>query len=367
MIFLTLLFQLTYTCPVMAASSLYTSVGGQKFRYEVLIQQADVIWGFDFLDEERIIFSERQGRLLVLDLKSKKINSLKGVPRVWSRGQGGLLDVRVHPKKKNEVYFTYALLQGDGATTALAKAFVVGSELKEVKNIFIAHKANENEIHFGSRIEFDREGHIFISVGDRNKREQVQDLNYHMGKVIRIKEDGSIPSDNPFVKVKDAKPEIWALGLRNPQGLAVHPQTGELWEAEMGPRGGDEINILKKGLNYGWPVITFGREYWGPKIGEGTTKKGMEEPVTYWVPSISPSALTFYTGKLFPKWTNNIFLANLSGQHLRRLALVNNKVIEQEELLKKERTRFRNVRTGPEGALYVSTDDGKIARLLPAK
>ncbi|MEN0060287.1 MAG: PQQ-dependent sugar dehydrogenase, partial [Bdellovibrio sp.] len=274
---------------------------------------------------------------------------------------GGLLDVRVHPVRKNEIYFTYSLPQGQSATTALARGTLEGTQLKQVKNIFVAHEANSNEIHFGSRIEFDRDGHIFITVGDRNERKQVQDLGYHMGKVLRLNEDGSAPQDNPFVQNKKARPEIWALGIRSPQGMAWHPSTGDLWVAEMGPRGGDELNIIKKGLNYGWPLITYGREYWGGKIGE-KEKAGLEQPIIYWTPSISPSAMTFYTGSLFPQWKNNIFLANLSSRHLRRLVLEGNKVVQQEELLKDE-ARFRNVRTGPDGALYVSTDDGKIARL----
>lgn len=337
-----------------------------KFRYEVLTQQQDVIWGFDFLADGRILFTERQGRMAILDPRRKGVFPVKGVPSVWAKGQGGLLDVRVHPQKKNEIYFTYSMPAGKGATTAVGKATLEGTELKNVQTIFKAHEANTNNIHFGSRIEFGKDGKIYFAVGDRNERDQVQDLGYHIGKVIRINEDGSAPADNPFINTKGARPEIWALGVRSPQGLNFHPETGDLWESEMGPRGGDELNIIKKGLNYGWPVVTYGREYWGPKIGEGTSKAGMEQPVIHWVPSISPSAMTFYTGTSFPKWKGNIFLANLSGQHVRRLILANNKVVGQEELLKNEGTRFRNIRTGPEGFLYVSSDDGKIARLVPA-
>ncbi len=350
----------------LAATAQVHSSQEHKFKYEVLTQQDDVIWGFDFLDGSRILFTERGGRMAILDLRRKGVTPIKGVPPVWAKGQGGLLDVRVHPQKKNEVYFTYSLPAGKGATTALGKALLEDTELKNVQTIFKAHEANSNNIHFGSRIEFGKDGKIYFAVGDRNERDQVQSLAYHIGKVLRINEDGSAPTDNPFVGTKGAKSEIWALGVRSPQGLNFHPETGELWEAEMGPRGGDELNIIKKGGNYGWPVITYGREYWGPKIGEGTSKAGMEQPIAHWVPSISPSAMTFYTGNSFPKWKNNIFLANLSGQHVRRLVLEKNKVVHQEELLKDEGTRFRNIRTGPEGFLYVSSDDGKIARLIPA-
>lgn len=357
---------LSFTAIFASAQGKVHSSAGQKFNYEILMKEKEVIWGFDFLEDGRIIFSERSGRLAIFDPKRKGVFTVTGSPKVWAKGQGGLLDVRVHPTRKNEIYLTYSLPEGKGATTAIGMGKLEGTELKGFKKLFSAVEANSNEIHFGSRIEFDN-GHIFLTVGDRNERKNVQNLAYHTGKLIRIKEDGSVPADNPFVNTKNARPEIWALGIRSPQGLAFHPETKELWMAEMGPRGGDELNLMKKGLNYGWPVITYGREYWGPKIGDGTAKEGMEQPVAYWVPSISPSAMAFYSGSAFPQWKNNIFIANLSGQHVRRLALENNKVTQQEELLKDESTRFRNVRTGPDGFLYLSTDDGKIARLVPAK
>lgn len=338
---------------------------GQKFEMEVLTQQQDVIWGFDFLSDGKIIFTERSGVLKVFDPKTKATNTIKGAPPVWANGQGGLLDVRVHPS--NRIYLTYSEPVGRGATTALASATLAGSELQGFKKLFSAHEANSNDIHFGSRIEFDGQGHVFITVGDRNARPQVQNLAYHIGKTIRLNEDGSVPADNPFVNRKDAKPEIWTLGHRSPQGFFRNPVNGDLWLVEMGPRGGDELNLLKAGANYGWPVITYGREYHGPKIGEGTEKAGMEQPVAYWVPSISPSGATIYLGDIFPKWKGNIFLGNLSGTHLRRLVMDNNKVVKQEELLKDLGMRIRNVRPGTDGFLYLSTDDGKIARLIPVK
>lgn len=339
---------------------------GQKFQLQVLTNQKDVIWGFDFLSDGRILFTERSGALKVLDSKTGSVTPVSGLPKVWADGQGGLLDVRVHPSKKSEIYFTYTEPVGDGATTALAKASLSGSQLAGVKKLFSAHKPSANEIHFGSRIEFDGKGHVFVSVGDRKERSHVQSLGYHTGKIMRINEDGSVPKDNPFIKVKGARPEIWSLGHRNPQGLTRHPETGELWEAEMGPRGGDELNLIKAGKNYGWPVVTYGREYWGPKIGEGTSKPGMEDPVVYWVPSISPSGITFYNGDVFPKWKGNAFIGTLSGSHLRRLIFVNGRVIRRELLFKGLNLRFRNVRPGPDGLLYFSTDDGKIVRIKPA-
>lgn len=334
-----------------------------KFNLEKLTQQNDVLWGFDFLKDGRIIFSERQGRIKVLDLKSKSVSEIKGSPTVWNKGQGGLLDLRVHPKTQ-KIYMTYSEPIGEGATTALAVADLDGSEIKNFKKIFSAHESNTNTIHFGSRIEFDNKGHIFVSVGDRNERPHVQDLSFHTGKIMRLNEDGTTPKDNPFVKSKNVKPEIWSYGHRNPQGLVRDEKTGDLWEAEMGPKGGDELNLVTAGANYGWPVITYGREYSGGRIGD-TAKEGMEQPVAYWVPSISPSAITIYYGDTFKEWKGNIFVGNLSGQHLRRLVVKDKKIVEQEELLKDENYRIRNVRPGPDGGLYLSTDEGIIARLTP--
>lgn len=333
-----------------------------KFQLEVVTDQSDIIWGFDFLDSDRIIFSERDGKLRILNLNTKAITNIDGAPKVRASGQGGMLDVRVHPKNAAKIFITYSEPSAEGATTALASAILVGNKLTEFKKLFSAHEPQSENIHFGSRIVFDDKGHIFISVGERNKRERAQDLGYHNGKIVRLNEDGSVPKDNPFVNTKGAKPEVWSYGHRNPQGLFRNPANGDLWSTEMGPKGGDELNLIKPGNNYGWPVITYGREYWGGKIGQ-TAKAGMEQPVAHWVPSISPSASTMYTGKVFPEWSGNIFIGNLSGTHLRRLKMNGQKVVEQEVLLNDEGFRIRNVRTGPDGFLYLSTDDGKIARL----
>ncbi|WP_434130306.1 PQQ-dependent sugar dehydrogenase [Methylocaldum sp. GT1BB] len=341
---------------------------GQPFSVEVIAQQEDVVWGFDFLPDGRIVFTERDGQLRILDPSTRSVQTVQGAPAVVQAGQGGLLDVRVHPEfdKNGWIYLTYSEKATHGMTTALGRGRLEGTELKDYRKLFSAFEPNGNNIHFGSRIEFDGAGKLFISVGDRNERHNAQDLRYHNGKILRLNEDGSAPVDNPFANNPDAKPEIWSYGHRNPQGLAKHPITGELWESEFGPRGGDEINVIRPGANYGWPVITYGREYWGPKIGEGTEKAGMEQPVAYYVPSISPSGIAFYFGDAFPRWKGNLFVANLSGQHLRRLVIDdNNKVVKQEELLNDLGVNFRHVRTGPEGFLYFSTDDGKIARLVP--
>jgi glucose/arabinose dehydrogenase len=340
---------------------------GMKFRIENLVNQRDVIWGFDFLADGRIIFTEREGAIRIFDPATRNVVNVSGAPSVWSNGQGGLLDIRVHPTERTKIYITYSEPVGGGATTALASATLSGTELKQFKKLLSAGDANSNGIHFGSRIEFDGRGHVFFTVGDRNNRPTVQNVGKLLGKIIRLKEDGTVPSDNPFVGRPGAKPEIWSLGHRSPQGLVRHPVTGDLWMSEMGPLGGDEVNLVKKGLNYGWPVITYGREYSGGPIGEGTHKAGMEQPVAYWVPSISPSAMTIYNGEAFPGWKGHAFLGNLSGSHLRLLILDGHRIVRQEPLLRDLNMRVRNVRPGPDGFLYLSTDGGKIARLVPVK
>lgn len=328
-------------------------------QLEVVTTGSDVVWGFDFLNNGKIIYTQRDGTLAVFDPKTKKTDKLQGVPKVYAVGQGGLLDVRVHPKN-GRIYLSYSEpLEGGKSTTAIGVGVLSGNTLSDFKKLFSANHVSENDYHYGSRIEFDGKGHIFFTVGERGERPSVQKLSTHLGKVIRLNEDGSVPKDNPYVGVKDALPEIWARGIRSPQGLAMRPGTEELWEAEMGPKGGDEINMIEPKKDYGWPVVTYGREYDGPKIGEGTSKAGVEEPVKYWVPSISPSALAFHKGELF--------LATLSGEHVRRIVLNGKKVASEEELFSGKGHRFRNLRSGPDGFLWFSTDEGKIGKIIPKK
>lgn len=336
------------------------------YKVEVLLERKEVIWGFDFLTDGKIIFTEREGKMLVFDPATKVATELKGVPKVYTAGQAGLLDVRVHPefKTNNVIFFTFSDAVGDDeSTTVLGTATLKGNELTNFKKIFSGQAPNDNDIHYGSRIEFDLKKHLYFTMGDRDERHKAQDLSRHQGKVMRLNLDGSVPQDNPWVKSADKKPEIWSYGHRNPQGLTRHPETGDIWEAEMGPRGGDEVNIIQAGKNYGWPVITYGREYYGPKIGE-TKKAGMEQPLVYWVPSISPSAISFYSGDKIPEWKNNLFIATLSGTHLHRLIIEGQKVVKQEELFPELEYRWRNVRSGPDGYLYFSTDEGKLGRIL---
>jgi glucose/arabinose dehydrogenase len=337
---------------------------GQTITSENIIERKDVIWGFDFLPDGRMIFTERNGKMAILDLVSKKVSEISGLPKVNALGQGGLLDVRVHPefKTNNLIYFTYSQPINSKATTAVGRGKLIGEKLEDIKILFSGHEPNDNDSPDGSRGVFDGEGHIFFSMGDRDNRERAQDLSYHQGKILRLNEDGSVPKDNPFVSTKNAKPEIWCLGHRSPQGLVMRPGTKELWEAEMGPRGGDELNLILAGKNYGWPLVTYGREYYGLSIGV-KEKSGFENSIAHWVPSISPSALTFYSGDKFPNWKGNVFLATLSGEHLHRVVMEGNKVVKEEKIMGGEDSRFRNVRTGPDGYLYYSTDEGKIGRL----
>lgn len=349
----------------LAQESVYESAG-HKFKIEVLSEQKDAVWGFDFVDAKTLIFTERGGAIRTFDLTSKKISDVKGAPAVWAKGQGGMLDIRVNPDKAGQIFITYSEpREKDKAATALAVGTLVKNELTQFKTIFSMNTANDETIHFGSRIEFDRKGHVFMTIGDRDDRPKVQDLKFHNGKLLRLNLDGTIPADNPFRKDKNAAPEIWSYGHRSPQGLAMS-KDGSLWEAEMGPRGGDELNLIKPGENYGWPQVTLGREYSGFPLGV-KEKKGMTSAVAHWVPSISPSAIAVYDGDKFPGWKGNIFMGCLSGTHLRRLEIVNNQVVKQEPLLEKLGQRFRNLRTGPEGFLYFSTDGGQIARIVPVK
>lgn len=335
-------------------------------EFETLLKREDVIWGFDFLPDGKVVLTERGGKMLVFDPASKKVENITGLPAIYDAGQAGLLDVRVHPDFKNNktIYFSYSEPVGKSeSTTALGMGVLEGNQLTGFKKIFTGFAPNSNDIHYGSRIEFDGKGHLFLSMGERDERNKAQNLGYHQGKVMRLNMDGSVPQDNPFIGNKEAKPEIYSFGHRNPQGLTIHPETGEIWEAEMGPRGGDEVNVIEPKKNYGWPVITYGKEYYGPRIGD-TKKEGMEQPLTYWVPSISPSAITFYTGDKFPEWKNNLFLATLSGNHIHRVVLNGRKVEKQEEFLNALEYRWRSVRTGPDGYLYLGTDEGRFGRLI---
>ena len=339
----------------------------EPFELILLAQNLGVPWGMVFISKEELLFTERQGNLKILHLPTKKVQSVAGLPEVFVSGQGGLLDVALHPHFHTNkiIYFTFSKKKKSrGYTTALARAELKNTRLDNVKILFSAKPLTSTQRHFGSRILFS-EGFLFFTVGDRGHKQEAQNLNSHLGKLLRLTDEGGIPPDNPFVGQKQAQPEIWSYGHRNPQGLALHPNTSEIWLQEHGPKGGDEINIIKKGGNYGWPVITYGKSYAGFKIGEGVAKKGMQQPIKYWTPSIAPCGLLIYSGKQFSEWKGNIFSGALVLTHLNRIKIQNRKPVQEERLLTDLNLRVRNVIEGPQGFIYISTDRGWILKLQP--
>ncbi len=348
-----------------AKTKIYTT-DGQKYIVETLFEGKDVIWGFDFLNKSnKILFSERDGKLKLLNLKTKKVIEVAGAPKVYTESQGGLLDV-MFDSTQDHVYLTYSDPDPKGATTSLFRGKLSPDHQKLIgERLFQAKAYASGGIHFGSRVILDKKGFIFLSVGERNERDRAQDLSTHQGKILRLNGDGSIPKDNPFISTPKALGEIWSYGHRNPQGLTLTSK-GELLNAEFGPKGGDEVNLVERGENYGWPVITYGTEYHGPVIGT-KTHAGMRQPLFYWVPSISPSGLMEYTGNVFPRFKGNLFLATLSGSHLHRIVMGDNhQLLQEEKLLLDLRERFRQVKIGIDGFIYLSTDSGKILRLVPS-
>jgi glucose/arabinose dehydrogenase len=332
-------------------------------------------WALAFLPDGRMLVTERPGRMRVVGAKGELSPPLRGVPEVWATGQGGLLDVVTDQAfaQNSTVYFCFAERAGNGGRTAVARGKFVDGEtpgLDDVNIIFRQDGPLSTGNHYGCRIAQDPEGNLFVTLGEHFVyRDDAQNLSNHLGKLIRIAPDGAVPKDNPFVGKGNAKPEIWSYGHRNEQGLAFNPTSGELWEIEHGPRGGDEVNIIGAGKNYGWPVIGFGIDYNGARIHEATAKDGMEQPIKYWVPSIAPSGMTFYSAKLFPNWSGSLFTGALAGRMLVRLSLDGDKVTGEERLLQNLNERIRDVRQGPDGALWLLTDNavGRILRVTPAK
>jgi glucose/arabinose dehydrogenase len=326
-------------------------------------------WAMAFLPDGDLLITERPGRLRILRDGVLDPTPVEGVPDVYASGQGGLLDVALDPDfaSNRRIYLSYAAQGEGGAGTRVARARLGDGRLEDLEVIFEGFMAGGGR-HFGSRLGFDPEGYLFVTLGERGQDERAQELGVLAGKVVRLHPDGSVPEDNPFVGRDDAAPEVYSWGHRNPQGLAVHPETGRVWVEEHGPRGGDEINIVEAGVNYGWPVITYGRAYSGLPMGEGSEKEGMAQPLYYWVPSISPSGMAFYQGEAFPDWQGDLFVGALSGQLLARLELDGEQVVEEERLLDGVLGRIRDVRVGPDGYLYLLTDyaDGALVRLEPA-
>ncbi len=339
------------------------------YEVEEVADGQGVIWSMEFLGEGELLFTERRGKVKILDLASGGIRELSGVPDVWDSGQGGLLDAAVVAgyTAGDWIYFTYSkAVDGQGATT-LARARLQQKTLVDWQDLLITRSATETGRHFGSRIVFDDRGHLFFSVGDRGHRPNGQDLTTHAGSILRLNVDGSVPSDNPFVG-KEGLPEIWSYGHRNPQGLFWDAADGKLWSNEHGPRGGDEINIIRAGENYGWPVVSHGKEYWGPvAVGDAVSKPGMVDPLKVYTPSIAPSSLLVYKGDAFRQWRGDLFSGALAMVHLNRVALDGQgRPAGEERLLLDLDERIRDVIESPEGWLYVSTDSGRILRIRPA-
>jgi aldose sugar dehydrogenase len=341
-------------------------------RVETVAKGLERPWALAFLPDGRILVTERPGRLRIVERDGRVSKPLDNVPRVLARGQGGLLDVALDPhfSENRFVYLSYAE-PGEGSTagTAVARGRLAEGKLEDVQVIYRQQPKVEGGNHFGSRLVFARDGTLFVTQGDRFAyRERAQDLSSGLGKIVRINSDGSVPKDNPFVGRTGARPEIWSYGHRNVQSAALHPETGQLWTVEHGARGGDELNHPEAGKNYGWPVITYGVDYSGAKIGEGTAKPGMEQPVYYWDPVIAPSGMAFYTGDVFQNWKGSILIGSLTPGLLVRLSLKEGQVAREERYLGDLRERIRDVRQGPDGFIYILTDspDGRLLRVRPA-
>ncbi len=328
-------------------------------------------WGLAFLPDGRMLVTERPGRLRIASTDGRLSNAVAGVPEVYAESQGGLLDVAVDPNFATNtlVYLSYSE-PGDGgvASTAVARGRLnaASTALENVQVIFRQLPKVDSNGHFGSRMVFGRDGTLFVTTGDRRKFDPSQDLGSHIGKIIRINTDGTVPRDNPFVGRAGVRPEIWAYGIRNSQGAALHPQTGVLWEVEHGPRGGDELNIIEPGKNYGWPLVSWGNHYNGQSIPKPATRPDLAPSVQQWSPVISPSGMAFYTGNTFAAWRGNLLIGSLSARSLIRLTLQGDRVTGEERI--NLGARIRDVRQGPDGAVYVLTDqrDGAILRLTPA-
>lgn len=344
-----------------------TSAG--KVVVEELVRGLDHPWGLAFLPDGRLLVTEREGRLRILTTDGKLSAPISGTPEVRAKGQGGLLDVALDPDfgTNRTIYLSYAEDRGGDGATALARATLGDSELKDLRVIFRQEPHVSGSGHFGGRIVFQPSGHLFLTTGDRQKFEPAQDLGGHLGKIIRLNKDGSVPPDNPFVGRAGAKPEIWSYGHRNVQGAAIQPSTGILWTIEFGPAGGDELNRPEPGKNYGWPLVSWGNHYDGRDIPDPPTRPDLTDAVKYWNPAISPSGLIFYTGAMFAPWKDNILIAGLGASALIRLKLDGGKVVDEERI--DLGARIRDVEQASDGSIYLATDDsdGSIWRLRPKR
>ncbi|TPE40023.1 PQQ-dependent sugar dehydrogenase [Pontibacter mangrovi] len=352
-----------------------TRVAGVKsstvYEGKVLTDGLESPWGLTSMPDGRLLITEKAGTMRIASLAGELSAPITGIPSVSADGQGGLLGVRLDPdfEQNRMVYWVFSEPLPEGTLTAVAKGRLSADETKieGARVIYRATPAYEGTLHYGGRILFDEGGNLLVSTGERSDtltRPQAQQLSSGLGKIVRITKEGEPARGNPFEGQEGARPEIYSYGHRNVQGLAFHPETGDLWENEFGPRGGDELNRIEAGKNYGWPTITYGLEYSGEKVGEGIQQQeGLEQPVYYWDPSVSPSGMTFYSSDSIPEWKNNLFIGGLSGMHLVRLVLEESKVVGEERLLAGEKQRFRDITQGQDGALYAITDQGRLYRV----
>lgn len=337
-----------------------------NFDYEVVVPDLGIPWGFTFLPDNSILIGEKDGRMI--HFKDGTKTEIDGIPEVYNRGQGGFLDLQLHPDYESNgwIYFTYSSSEGegDGGHTALMRAKLEGTTLTNKELLYKASPNTTKGQHFGSRIVFDDDGYVFFTIGERGARdENPQDITRDGGKVYRLNDDGSIPEDNPFYNEPNAKKAIYSYGHRNPQGMAIHPETREIWTHEHGPRGGDEINIIKPGNNYGWPVISYGINYNGTSFTDITSKPGMEQPLHYWDPSIAPSGMAFISSDKYPSWKGNVLVGSLKFQYVDNVYLDDNKVVKEERLLD-GLGRVRTINEGPDGYIYVGIENLGIVKLL---
>jgi glucose/arabinose dehydrogenase len=328
-------------------------------------------WGLTVLPDGRLLITEKEGTMRIATVAGQVGQAITGIPPVNSGGQGGLFGLTIDPQFTSNriVYWVFSESTTGGSVTSVAKGSLSADD-RRIENATVIYRATpayNNSMHFGGRILVDRLGNLIVSSGERSDlatRPQAQHLNSALGKIVRITKDGQPAAGNPFAGRDDARPELYSYGHRNPQGLAFHPETGDLWESEMGPQGGDELNLIQPGRNYGWPTIGYGLEYSGQKVGGGLTQQtGMEQPVYYWDPVLSPSGITFYSGDNIPEWKNNVFICGLNSNHIARLVIRNNKVVGEERLLSGLGQRFRDITQGKDGALYTVTDEGKLYRI----
>ncbi len=345
-----------------------------KLKVETFVDGLNMPWAMAFLPNGDVLVTERPGKLRIVKKGKLDPKEITGIPKVLYRGQGGLLDVALHPNYKENgwIYISYSSPKADNeagdagsANTALMRAKLKGYALVDIQHLYKAMPNVRANVHYGGRIIFDKKGYVFLSLGERGQQANAQELSKAQGKVVRLHDDGRLPQDNPFVKTKNALPEIWTYGHRNPQGLVMHPSTGVIWEHEHGPQGGDELNVIEKGKNYGWPLITYGIGYDNSVISDKTTSPGLEQPVMHWTPSIAPCGMTFVTSDKFKAWKGDLLVGSLKFTQLQHLKIKGNKVIKKQVILEKL-GRVRDVRQGPDGYIYlVEESNGSIKKISP--